>query len=60
MKILLGTHYLAETGGTESYTFALAMELKRLGHEVEHFAIIRGGVSAMLEEQGVPFMTSDH
>ena len=60
MKILLGTHYLAKTGGTESYTFALAMELKRLGHEVEHFAIIRGGVSAMLEEQGVPFLTSDH
>ena len=59
MKILLGTHYLAKTGGTESYTFALAMELKRLGHEVEHFAIIRGGVSAMLEEQGVPFLTSD-
>ena len=59
MKILLGTHYLAKTGGTESYTFALAMELKRLGHKVEHFAIIRGGVSAMLEEQGVPFLTSD-
>ena len=59
MKILLGTHYLAKTGGTESYTFALAMELKRLGHELEHFAIIRGGVSAMLEEQGVPFLTSD-
>ena len=59
MKILLGTHYLAKNGGTESYTFALAMELKRLGHEVEHFAIIRGGVSAMLEEQGVPFLTSD-
>lgn len=60
MKILLGTHYLAKTGGTESYTFALAMELKRLGHEVEHFAIIRGGVSTMLEEQGVPFLASDH
>ena len=60
MKILLGTHYLAKTGGTESYTFALAMELKRLGHEVEHFAIIRGAVSTLLEEKGVPFMSSDH
>ena len=60
MKILLGTHYLAKTGGTESYTFALAMELKRLGHDVEHFAIIRGEVSAMLEEKGVPFLSSDH
>ena len=60
MKILLGTHYLAKTGGTESYTYALAMELKRLGHDVEHFAIIRGEVSSMLEEKGVPFMKSDH
>lgn len=60
MKILLGTHYLAKTGGTESYTYALAMELQKLGHEVEHFAIIRGNVSSMLEEKGVPFISSDH
>ena len=60
MKILLGTHYLAKTGGTESYTYALAMELKQLGHDVEHFAIVRGGVSSMLEEQGVPFMSSSN
>lgn len=60
MKILLGTHYLAKTGGTENYTYALAMELKRLGHEVEHFAIIRGDVSSKLEEQGIPFMSADH
>ena len=60
MKILLGTHYLKKTGGTENYTYALAMELKRLGHEVEHFAIIRGAVSSMLEENGIPFMSKDH
>ena len=60
MKILLGTHYLAKTGGTESYTYALATELKRLGHEVEHFANVRGGVSSLLEEKGVPFMSADH
>ena len=36
------------------------MELKRLGHDVEHFAIIRGAVSTLLEEKGVPFMSSDH
>ena len=60
MKILLGTHYLDKTGGTESYTYALAMELKRLGHDVEHFAIVRGQVSALLEENGVPFMQSPH
>lgn len=60
MKILLGTHYLAKTGGTESYTYALAMELKRLGHDVEYFAIVRGQVSTMLEEKGVPFMSANH
>lgn len=60
MKILLGTHYLAKTGGTENYTYALAMELLQLGHEVEHFAIIRGNVSTLLEEKGVPFMSADH
>lgn len=60
MKILLGTHYLAKTGGTESYTYALAIELKRMGHDVEHFAIVKGGVSSMLEEKGVPFMSADH
>lgn len=60
MKILLGTHYLAKTGGTENYTYALAMELQRLGHDVEHFAIERGRVSSMLEEKGIPFMSSDH
>lgn len=60
MKILLGTYYLAKTGGTESYTYALAMELKRLGHDVEYFAIIKGKVSSLLEEKGVPFMSADH
>lgn len=60
MKILLGTHYLAKTGGTESYTYALALELKRLGHHVEYFAIVRGNVSSMLEENGVPFMSADY
>lgn len=60
MKILLGTHYLAKTGGTESYTYALALELKRLGHHVEYYAIVRGNVSSMLEENGVPFMSADY
>lgn len=60
MKILLGTHYLAKTGGTENYTYALAMELKRLGHDVEHFGIVRGKVSSLLEEQGIPFMSANY
>lgn len=60
MKILLGTHYLAKTGGTESYTYALAVELKRMGHDVEYFAVVRGRTSSLLEEQGVPFMSAGH
>ena len=59
MKILLGTHYLAKTGGTENYTYALAMELKRLGHDVEYFANVRGKTSSLLEEKGVPFMSGE-
>ena len=57
MRILLGTHYLAKTGGTECYTYALAMELKRLGHDVEYFANVLGHTSNRVEELGVPFMT---
>lgn len=60
MKILLGTHYLAKTGGTESYTYALAMALQQMGHEVEHFAIVRGEVSSVLEEKGIPFMSKSN
>ncbi len=59
MKILLGTHYLAGTGGTENYTYALGVELKRLGHDVEHFAIVRGKTSILLEEKGIPFMSGE-
>jgi glycosyltransferase involved in cell wall biosynthesis len=60
MKILLGTHYLAKIGGTENYTFALAMELKRLGNEVEYYAIVKGEVSKLLEKQGIPYMSASH
>lgn len=60
MNILLGTHYLAKTGGTENYTYALAMELKRLGHDVEYFAFDCGRTASRLEEQGIPFMTRQH
>lgn len=33
MKILVASNHLARTGGTENYTFALAIQLKDLGHE---------------------------
>lgn len=58
MKILLATHYLAKTGGTECYTYALANELKRLGHDVHYLALERGDTSQRMEAMGVPYTDS--
>ena len=60
MKILLGNNHLAKTGGTENYTFTLALELKRQGHEVEYFTFEKGEVSSLFEENGIPFMSAHH
>ena len=59
MKILVGNNHLQRTGGTENYTFALAVELQRLGHEVEYFAFERGEVAERLEDLGIHFMSQD-
>ena len=42
MRILVGNNHLDKTGGTESYTFALATILKEFGHEVEYFTFNKG------------------
>lgn len=57
MRILVGNHHLQKTGGTENYTYTLATELKRLGHDVEYFTFYKGEISDRLEQQGVPFMS---
>ena len=57
MKILVATNHLQCTGGTETYTYALALELMRCGHEVEYFTFVPGEVSDLLEKAGVRFMT---
>ena len=54
MSILLATYYLAKTGGTENYTYALAQELLRRGHKVEYYAEVRGETSKKFERMGVP------
>ncbi len=56
MKILVANHHLMKTGGTENYTYTLACELKRLGHEVEYFAFYRGMVAGRLESEGISYM----
>ena len=58
MKILVANHHLLKTGGTENYTYALALELKRRGHDVEHFTVLKGNVSDILESKGIPYMSS--
>lgn len=60
MRILVGNNHLQKTGGTENYTYTLALELKRLGHEVEYFTFEKGEISDKLEQQGVPFMSWEY
>lgn len=60
MKILVGNNHLAKTGGTENYTYTLAVELKRKGHDVEYFTFERGEVASLLEAEGIPFMSASH
>lgn len=59
MKILVGNNHLQKTGGTENFTFALATELKKLGHEVEYFTFEKGEISDKLEVAGISFMTHE-
>ncbi|OJX90625.1 MAG: hypothetical protein BGP01_04390 [Paludibacter sp. 47-17] len=55
MNILIANHHLKRTGGTENYSFALAEEMVRLGHQVEYFTYTKGYVSKKLEESGIRF-----
>ena len=60
MRILVGNNHLDKTGGTESYTFALATILKDIGYEVEYFTFHKGLVSEKLERYGIPFMSHNY
>lgn len=55
MRILVATNHLQNTGGTESYTYALVQELLRQGHDVEYFAFQLGDVSRRIESLGVKY-----
>ncbi len=56
MRILISNCRLRKVGGTENYTYALAVELLRRGHEVEYFTFLSGEISERLKAIGVPFM----
>ena len=60
MNILIATNNLANTAGTQTYTYAIIEELLKLGHNVEYFTFEKGLVSKKIEKLGVRFMTKDN
>jgi glycosyltransferase involved in cell wall biosynthesis len=60
MRILVANGHLANTGGSENFTYTLIEELLRLNYDVEYFTFLKGkdknGVSQRIESLGVPFM----
>lgn len=59
-KILISNNSLAKTGGSENYTFALALALLKLKHDVEYFTFYKGEISDKLESCGIKFMSRKH
>ena len=49
MKILLSNHALKDVGGTEKWTYAMAEELTRRGHDVGVFTFMIGTTSDKLQ-----------
>ena len=60
MDILVATNDLANTAGTQTYTYAIIQELLKLGHKVEYFAFDNGLVSKRIEKLGVRFMAKEN
>jgi hypothetical protein len=59
MKILLTNNHLVTAGGTETYVYAMACELIRLGHEVEIFTFQTGWFSDKMKELlNIPIITN--
>ncbi|GMO12799.1 MAG: hypothetical protein Ta2A_23020 [Treponemataceae bacterium] len=60
MRVLVANRFLAGTGGSENFTFAIIEEMVRLGYDVEYFTFLKGNdenaVSRQIEKLGVPFM----
>jgi glycosyltransferase involved in cell wall biosynthesis len=58
--MLVANGHLANTGGSENFTYAIIEELLRLNYDVEYFTFLKGrnknGVSQRIESLGAPFM----
>jgi len=50
MKILVTNHWLKKLGGSETFTYAMVGELKRLGHEVDVLTFQPGLVSERIRK----------
>lgn len=48
MDILVSNHHLGSLGGSETFTYTLALELKRLGHNITILTLFPGMVSEKL------------
>ncbi|MGQ7868711.1 glycosyltransferase [Sunxiuqinia sp. sy24] len=58
MKILVTNHWLKKLGGSETFTYAMVAELKRLGHEVDVLTFQPGLVSDRIQDDfGVPILS---
>ena len=53
MKILIGNQTLSLLAGTETATYTLAKQLKKLGHKVQCFSPELGIISEELEKEGI-------
>lgn len=56
MRILLCNNTLSLLAGSETATYSMAVELKRLGHEVSAFSFHLGAVSDKMKEKGIEVM----
>ena len=59
MRILLSFENFTGYGGTETYTFTVAKELDRLGHDTAIYSPNRGAMSEYARAQGVPVLSGD-
>jgi len=60
MKILLGNNTLSFLGGSETWTYTLAIQLKKMGHDVACYSPELGIISQELEKKGIPCFKDLH
>lgn len=58
MKILLATHHLLQFTGSEIFTFEIARQLKKKGHDVDVYSPFIGSFRQLLSSEGIS-CTSD-